>query len=430
MPPSRLPNLTTLSFFSLTKPDPPSSLSQPPYNPFDSTSLKHIPTSRHDHAGVDAQSQPIDPGKIQEHFKDFNDDIFKELCKFGEIESLNSAIELPRSTAKSLTQTTVCSMRSVNQSPLLSAMMNGVISLNTHLTLTYPRRSINTNSFNRVESERTQWVKPHGALSLSLFGDKEDEDDVVDPSVIDAKDSSATHGVFDFDFDGRIAEVEAFLKKTTKMVQVQVEVVDQKFKNEVSGFRWEMSLDHGDRNMNLDEIRAFAREIIEEKVEKHVADGLGKVDYSLASSGAMVMKHSEPYSVRKGSSWFYMTNKNGVHSNVENILRPSFGEPGVLHGSAEEVPKRYGLMMDKGRRRIGGSCDKKELAEALQWEVQRKRGAHAAELLFSNGAEPAGKQINSMDYEREQQLQHSSSRGKRAATTTLRQSGKKRKQWG
>uniref|UniRef100_A0A1D1Z0R2 Splicing factor U2af small subunit A n=1 Tax=Anthurium amnicola TaxID=1678845 RepID=A0A1D1Z0R2_9ARAE len=39
--------------------------------------------------GVDAQGQPIDPRKIQEHFEDFYEDIFEELIKFGEIESLN-----------------------------------------------------------------------------------------------------------------------------------------------------------------------------------------------------------------------------------------------------------------------------------------------------------------------------------------------------
>ncbi|KAM7253265.1 hypothetical protein ACFE04_025883 [Oxalis oulophora] len=39
--------------------------------------------------GVDPQGQPIDPEKIQEHFEDFYEDIFEELNKFGEIESLN-----------------------------------------------------------------------------------------------------------------------------------------------------------------------------------------------------------------------------------------------------------------------------------------------------------------------------------------------------
>ncbi|CAK7345954.1 unnamed protein product [Dovyalis caffra] len=39
--------------------------------------------------GVDAQGQPLDPHKIQEHFEEFYEDIFEELGKFGEIESLN-----------------------------------------------------------------------------------------------------------------------------------------------------------------------------------------------------------------------------------------------------------------------------------------------------------------------------------------------------
>ncbi|CAI9777122.1 unnamed protein product [Fraxinus pennsylvanica] len=39
--------------------------------------------------GVDPQGQPIDPKKIQEHFEDFYEDIFEELSKFGEIETLN-----------------------------------------------------------------------------------------------------------------------------------------------------------------------------------------------------------------------------------------------------------------------------------------------------------------------------------------------------
>ena len=39
--------------------------------------------------GVDAQGQPIDPHKMQEHFEDFYEDIYEELSKFGEIENLN-----------------------------------------------------------------------------------------------------------------------------------------------------------------------------------------------------------------------------------------------------------------------------------------------------------------------------------------------------
>ncbi|KAE8691043.1 Splicing factor U2af small subunit A [Hibiscus syriacus] len=39
--------------------------------------------------GVDAQCNPIDPRKIQEHFEGFYEDLFEELSKYGEIESLN-----------------------------------------------------------------------------------------------------------------------------------------------------------------------------------------------------------------------------------------------------------------------------------------------------------------------------------------------------
>ncbi|KAI3450666.1 hypothetical protein Pfo_007331 [Paulownia fortunei] len=39
--------------------------------------------------GVEAQGQPIDPKKIQEHFEDFYEDLFEELNKYGEIENLN-----------------------------------------------------------------------------------------------------------------------------------------------------------------------------------------------------------------------------------------------------------------------------------------------------------------------------------------------------
>ncbi|KAJ6793207.1 splicing factor U2af small subunit B-like [Iris pallida] len=39
--------------------------------------------------GLDPQGQAIDPQKIQEHFEDFYEDLFEELTKFGEIETLN-----------------------------------------------------------------------------------------------------------------------------------------------------------------------------------------------------------------------------------------------------------------------------------------------------------------------------------------------------
>ncbi|CAH9070913.1 unnamed protein product [Cuscuta europaea] len=39
--------------------------------------------------GVDAQGHPIDPRKMQDHFEEFYEDLFEELNKYGEIESLN-----------------------------------------------------------------------------------------------------------------------------------------------------------------------------------------------------------------------------------------------------------------------------------------------------------------------------------------------------
>lgn len=39
--------------------------------------------------GIDPLGQPMDPRKIQQHFEDFYEDLFEELSKYGEIESLN-----------------------------------------------------------------------------------------------------------------------------------------------------------------------------------------------------------------------------------------------------------------------------------------------------------------------------------------------------
>ncbi|KAK3002267.1 hypothetical protein RJ639_022561 [Escallonia herrerae] len=184
------------------------------------------------------------------------------------------------------------------------------------------------------------------------------------------------------DFEGRVAEIEAFVKTTTKMLQVQVEVVDRKIESEIAGLRGEVGkkiegkgaeleselhkldiraeslekslselsatewlakddfkgfldifkkakgYDDDAGDLKLDEVRAFAKEIVEREIEKHAADGLGKVDYALASGGAMVLKHSEPYIAGKASSWFYGPNRIMVHGTAEKMLSPSFGEPG------------------------------------------------------------------------------------------------------
>ncbi|KAK9076907.1 hypothetical protein SSX86_005242 [Deinandra increscens subsp. villosa] len=181
--------------------------------------------------------------------------------------------------------------------------------------------------------------------------------------------------VSDPDYERRIAEVEAFLKTTTKMMQVQVEIVDRKLESEIGGLRSELSKRIDDERgvvsnkfsefdgrigsmeksltasewlskdefdkfveefkgkkgvddigeLKLDEIRAFAREIVEKEIGKHAADGLGRVDYAVASGGAMVLKHSEAFT---GSSrvmgWF----SGNVRSDAVKVLQPSFGQPG------------------------------------------------------------------------------------------------------
>ncbi|KAH7846569.1 hypothetical protein Vadar_015640 [Vaccinium darrowii] len=188
-------------------------------------------------------------------------------------------------------------------------------------------------------------------------------------------------------------EVEKFMKTTTNLMQVQMEEVDRKIENEVGGIKTElkrveergkafeselnkldarteglekslgelssmgwlskqdlsrffdelknntnMGLGNGDEDLDL--IRAIARAIVEEEIEKHAADGLGRVDYALLSMGSTVVKHSEP---RGG--WFHIANQNAVHPQANAMLRPSFGEPGrcfPLKGSTGFVEIRFG----------------------------------------------------------------------------------------
>ncbi|XP_030492314.2 SUN domain-containing protein 1 [Cannabis sativa] len=200
------------------------------------------------------------------------------------------------------------------------------------------------------------------------------------------------------DLEGRIAELEKLFKSTTKMMQVQVEVVDRKIENEVGGLREEfgkmieekgsvlenrlielesqgealerslgelkdanwlsreefdkifeelknkiMGDDAGKGQASLNDIRVYARDLVLKEIEKHAADGLGRVDYALASGGAMVVKHSEPYLVGKLSKLFLMSARNVIHNDARKMLKPSFGEPGqcfALKGSSGFVEIR------------------------------------------------------------------------------------------
>ncbi|XP_072976599.1 SUN domain-containing protein 1-like [Typha angustifolia] len=185
------------------------------------------------------------------------------------------------------------------------------------------------------------------------------------------------------DTEGRLSDVEASLKKTAKMLQVQLEIVDKKIGNEIAKVKNDLvkqvddkdaflqvemkkledrtlnldkslaefvemgfiskkefmdflndlkkskGLDNSVNDLSLDDIKSFAKEIVEREIEKHAADGLGMVDYALASGGAKVVSHSEPYTYGKASKWFSSAKgRSGVHTNSQKMLEPSFGEPG------------------------------------------------------------------------------------------------------
>ncbi|KAI3987460.1 hypothetical protein MKX01_039518 [Papaver californicum] len=188
-------------------------------------------------------------------------------------------------------------------------------------------------------------------------------------------------GIVSSEIEGRIAEVEKFLGTTTKMMQVQVEVVERKIESEVGGLRREFTkkveekgvqyetelkkldakvdelgksfgdlkgsgiltkedfdrfldefkknnADGSEKELSLDDIRAFAKEIVEKEIEKHAADGLGMVDYALASGGGRVLDHSESFTHAKGPGWLPFKNQYEVHQDAQRVLEPSFGEPG------------------------------------------------------------------------------------------------------
>ncbi|CAN8257124.1 unnamed protein product [Cochlearia groenlandica] len=177
--------------------------------------------------------------------------------------------------------------------------------------------------------------------------------------------------------ESQISEADGLVKATTSTMQAQVDSLEKKMEMEAKAIRQELetkssafhselkkiesrtesleksvqevnakpfvSRDELDRiyeelkkgnvddssfsEVSIDELRAYAREIMEKEIEKHAADGLGRVDYALASGGAFVMQHSDPYLVGKGSNWF-ATSIRRAHTNAVKMLSPSFGEPG------------------------------------------------------------------------------------------------------
>uniref|UniRef100_A0A1J3H2M6 SUN domain-containing protein 2 n=1 Tax=Noccaea caerulescens TaxID=107243 RepID=A0A1J3H2M6_NOCCA len=180
------------------------------------------------------------------------------------------------------------------------------------------------------------------------------------------------------ELESRISAVDGLVKTTTKMMQVQVEFLDKKMESETRALRktidstssqlhselkkiesrtetLQASVDEvnskplvsreelervyeelkkgkvdvsGVSDVNIDDLRAYARDIVEKEIGKHAADGLGRVDYALASGGAFVMDHSDPYLVGGNKGNWFGTRLGRVHSKAIKMLTPSFGEPG------------------------------------------------------------------------------------------------------
>ncbi|XP_037405313.1 SUN domain-containing protein 1-like [Triticum dicoccoides] len=103
--------------------------------------------------------------------------------------------------------------------------------------------------------------------------------------------------------------------------------------------------------VDLDQVRALAREIVMREIEKHAADGVGRVDYAVGPAGGRVVRYSEAYDAGKRggllSALPFGGGDNGDQS--QKILQPSFGEPGQcfpLKGSSGfvEIQLRKGII--------------------------------------------------------------------------------------
>ncbi|MCO5577995.1 hypothetical protein L7F22_031833 [Adiantum nelumboides] len=187
--------------------------------------------------------------------------------------------------------------------------------------------------------------------------------------------------------EGQVAELEGILRKTTKMMQVQLDLVDMKIRKEVEGLRKDLddrideqaitfgtelrnirarsedieaslknlmnegfpsrkdvlsliyavidqrAADGTGKPLSLDDVLAEARRLVEVELEKHAADGIGRVDYALGSGGAKVVDHSEGFYHGLRLGWLqlaggFLPGSSNKHSLASKILEPSFGEPG------------------------------------------------------------------------------------------------------
>ncbi|KFK24936.1 hypothetical protein AALP_AA8G044500 [Arabis alpina] len=272
------------------------------------------------------------------------------------------------------------------------ARRSGSTATGTNTTATQQRR---TRKVTTPKPEKAPWkrvvrvfAKQLGALLIIVGLIQVTRKVILKVSSPTSSLSSASSYETEMVFSGlerRIAEVDGFVKSTTSTMQVQVELLDKKieietkslkreFETKTSVFQSELkkiesrtdvleksveevngktyvSRDELERiyeelkkgnvddssfsDVSIDELRGYARDIVEKEIEKHAADGLGRVDYALGSGGAFVMQHSDPYLVGKGSSWFATSSRRAL-TNAVKMLSPSFGEPGqcfALKGS-------------------------------------------------------------------------------------------------
>lgn len=200
------------------------------------------------------------------------------------------------------------------------------------------------------------------------------------------------------DMENRLSKVEGF-KKTAKMLQLQLDVLDKKLGNDIDKAKRDIAKQFEDRGnkiekkmrtledktdkldkslaelsdmgflsknefeeilsqlkkkkgfggtddeISLDDIRLYAKEVVEMEIARHSADGLGMVDYALGSGGAKVVSHSEPFMNGKN----YLPGRSIVHTTAQKMLEPSFGQPGecfALKGSSGfvKVKLRTGII--------------------------------------------------------------------------------------
>lgn len=200
------------------------------------------------------------------------------------------------------------------------------------------------------------------------------------------------------DMESRLSKVEGF-KNTAKMLQLQLDVLDKKLGNEIDKAKRDIAKQFEDKGnkiekkmktledktdkldkslaelsgmgflsknefeeilsqlkkkkgfggtedeISLDDIRLYAKEVVEMEIARHSADGLGTVDYALGSGGAKVVSHSEAFMNGKN----YLPGRSIVHTTAHKMLEPSFGQPGecfALKGSSGfvKVKLRTGII--------------------------------------------------------------------------------------